>query len=108
MNKRTNKNIHKKFIADLGIEICQDLGWRKYIKSLALGAPVKIESNSIPKNFYKLNPMAGKYNLQFSLTRISPDSAPSIELNWWDINQESVCIAIRPLEFNTPTWYAVI
>jgi hypothetical protein len=108
MNRRINKKQHKKYLPDMGIEICQDKQWHSRLSRMEVGESMLIESGNMPASFYGLNQAAGLLNLNFEVTRVALSSIPASESNWFQISEKTIALAFCPAEFKRPFWYAVI
>ncbi|MES2826055.1 MAG: hypothetical protein V4732_20815 [Pseudomonadota bacterium] len=108
MNRRINKKQHKKYLPDIGIEICQDKQWQSRLSHMEVGESMLIESGNIPESFYGLNQAAGLHNLSFEVTRVELSSIPASESSWLQISEKTIALAFCPTEFKRPVWYAVI
>src|SRR6187551_3212093 len=90
MNRRINKKQHKKYLPDLGIEVCQDKQWQFRLSQLETGESIIIESASIPASFYDPNRSASLYKLNFEVTRVELSSVPASESTWWQIDAKTI------------------
>jgi hypothetical protein len=108
MNRRVSKKQHKKYLPDLGIEICQDKHWHSRLVKLSIGDSIAIESSSIPESFYGINKAANLRKLNFEVARVELCSVPVSESSWWEVGEKTIVLAFFPAEFKKLCWYAAI
>lgn len=108
MNRCISKKQHKKYLHDLGIEICQDKQWQSRLVKLDIGDSIAIESSNIPESCYGLNNSANLHKLNFEVARVELSSIPASESNWWKIGEKTILLAFFPAEFKKLCWYAAI
>ena len=108
MNRRITKKLHKKYLPDLGIEICQSKQWQSRLVQLGIGDSIAIESSNIPESFYSLNKVVSLGRLNFEVARVKLSSVPESESHWWQVEEKTIVLAFYPTEFKNLCWYATI
>lgn len=108
MNRRISKKQHKRYLTDLGIEICQDKQWQSRLAKLDIGNSIAIESSNIPESFYGLSRAVDLHKLNFEVSRVELSSIPVSESNWWKVDEKTIFLGFFPAEFKKLCWYAAI
>ena len=108
MNRRISKKQHKKYLSDVGIEICQNKEWQSLLAKMEIGDSMAIKSSNIPESFYGLSKAAHLRKLSYEVACVELSSIPASESNWWKVGEKTIVLAFSPTEFKEFCWYATI
>jgi hypothetical protein len=105
MNPRINKKIHKRYLADIGIECTLDQVTIDKLENLEINGIVHLSNENFPESFYKLNQGAYKYVLQFCAKRVNFSEVPKRDSGWWSINNWTHFFVFYSKEYSESKWY---
>ena len=104
MNARINKKIHKRYLADLTIEVIQDKTWLNDLKALALGESLNINADNYPQEFKALDPLPESYQV----TKVALSDIPSSQSGWWEVEADTAYLSFAPTEFAESKFFVAI
>lgn len=83
MNRRIDKKIHKRYLADILVESTQDEFLINELENMEINQTIELKIGILPKGFKKLKPDAAKYKLSYCEKRINYSSVPKTDSSWW-------------------------
>ena len=72
MNRRIEKKVHSRYLADIGVEVVQDKEWGKRLSNLSIDESIEIGTDELPATFLKHYPTVKKYKLNYEIKRVEP------------------------------------
>ena len=96
MKKRIDKKIHCKYSSDILLELALNSWSDVSAENLSTGEEISVDSDNIPKTFYKLYPKVKKCRLEYILKRVTLDDVPVKEKYWWHTKPKTKYFSFFP------------